>query len=207
MTNAAHTIEVFTDFVCPWCYLGNAVVNEVVRDSSIALRRTFFPLHPSTPPEGLLIADLLAGRDLTAIHERLHSEMDKLGLPHGDRQYTYNSRLAQELALWADTQREGRPLDKLIYEAYFVHDQNIAHKDVLLPLVEAAGLDVGAAETVLESRSFSSAVDAEWNRARQFGVSGIPTFVYRGYASSGYLPAEQLREFMQFVQQKTAPST
>ncbi|MDR0780067.1 MAG: DsbA family protein, partial [Pseudomonadales bacterium] len=174
---ATPTLELFTDFVCPWCYLGNAVLSQLSAQMPLTLQRTPFPLHPDTPAEGLLISELLAGRDLGAIHARLNLEMDKLGLPHGERRYTYNSRLAQELALWADTQATGRPLDALLYEAYFVHDRNIAKPEVLLPLVEAAGLDAAAAEAVLHQRSFSTAVDAAWERARRFGITGVPTFV------------------------------
>jgi predicted DsbA family dithiol-disulfide isomerase len=201
-TNATASLELFTDFVCPWCYLGNAVLSRYIAEIPLVVHRTPFPLHPGTPVEGLLISELLAGRDLSAIHERLYTEMDKLDLPHGERRYTYNSRLAQELALWADTQVEGRPLDPLLYQAYFVHDRNLAKPDVLLPLVEAAGLDAAAAEEVLQKRSFSAAVDAAWERARRFGINGVPTFVYGGYASSGYMPLEQLRDFMRFVQEK-----
>jgi len=199
---APQTLELFTDFVCPWCYLGNAVLSQVLQDTPLTVQRTFFPLHPSTPPEGMLISDLLGGRDVDAIHQRLYAEMDKIGLPHGDREYTYNSRLAQELALWAETQKEGRPLDALIYQAYFVHDRNIAKPEVLLALVEEAGLDAAAAEEVLQTRSFSTAVDKAWERARRFGITGIPTFVYGGYATSGYHPPAQLREVIHFVQEK-----
>lgn len=203
-TNASQMLELFTDFVCPWCYLGNAVLSQVAADKSLTIRRTPFPLHPSTPPEGLLLTDMLRGMDLDAVHARLYAEMDKIGLPHGERRYTYNSRLAQELALWSDTQTDTHSLDPLIYQAYFVHDRNIADTKVLLAAVEEAGLDAEAAEEVLSTRSFSAAVDAAWERARRFGISGIPTFVYGGYANSGYLPAEQLRDFIHFVQEKMA---
>jgi predicted DsbA family dithiol-disulfide isomerase len=201
-TTAPTSLELFTDFVCPWCYLGNAVLSQLTAEQPLAVQRTPFPLHPSTPVEGLLISELFAGRDFSAVHQRLNAEMDKLGLPHGERRYTYNSRLAQELALWADTQVAGRPLDALLYQAYFVHDRNIAKPDVLLPLVEAAGLDAAVAEEVLQTRSFSAAVDVAWERARRFGINGVPTFVYGGYASSGYMQLEQLRDFMHFVQEK-----
>ncbi|MDR2212285.1 MAG: DsbA family protein [Pseudomonadales bacterium] len=199
---AVPELELFTDFVCPWCYLGNAALSQLASEMPIKITRTPFPLHPSTPPEGLLLSELLAGRDFSAIHQRLNAEMDKLELPYGERRYTYNSRLAQELALWADTQAEGRPLDALLYQAYFVHDRNIAKIEVLLPLVEQAGLDAAAAQQVLQTRSFSAQVDAAWQRARSFGISGVPTFVYGGYGSSGYMQVQQLRDFIQFVQEK-----
>src|SRR5688500_16474776 len=109
-TTTALAVEVFTDFVCPWCYLGNAVMRKLQATYPLHLTRTPFPLHPSTPKEGLLLSELLRGANLDAIHARLYALMDELDLPHGKRERTYNSRLAQELAMWADTQDSG---DKL----------------------------------------------------------------------------------------------
>ena len=78
------------------------------------LRQTFeidtvlvhFPLHPETPAEGRSMAELYAGRnvDPEAMYQRMKGLMDAEGLPYGRRTHTYNSRLAQELGKWADTQ-------------------------------------------------------------------------------------------------------
>src|SRR6187549_3003798 len=126
------SLELFADFVCPWCYLGNAVVMKLQATRPLKVVRTPFPLHPGTPQEGLLLSELLRGANLDAIHARLYVLMDELGLPHGHRDHTYNSRLAQELAMWGDTQPGGERLHELLYEAYFVHNRNIAEHEVLL---------------------------------------------------------------------------
>ena len=69
------------------------------------MRWVYFPLHPDTPLEGLPLKDLFAGRglDLDAMHARMKGLMDAEGLPYNRRSHTYNSRLAQELAKWADS--------------------------------------------------------------------------------------------------------
>lgn len=193
------TLEVFTDFVCPWCYLGNAVVGQLAANTPLTIRRTLFPLHPDTPSEGLPLAQLLPGRDLEAIHQRLYALMDELGLEHGERRYTYNSRLAQELALWADTQRPGRPLDTLLYRAYFAHDRNLADPDVLLDLVEQADLDAVEAEEVLLTRRHAADVDAAWERCRRYGINSVPSYVMGGYLSSGFMPLADFQRFVEFV--------
>ena len=205
-TDAPLSMELFTDFVCPWCYLGNAVLGKLRETTPIALKRTPFPLHPSTPPEGMLLSQMLPGMDIDSVHQRLYAIMDEIGLEHGERVHTYNTRLAQELALWADTQGKGEALDALLYKAYFVHDQNIALPEVLLPLVEAAGLDVAVASQVISERSFSDQCDAAWQRARQFNISGVPSFVAGGYATSGYMPLAEMQRFVEYIQgqQKTA---
>jgi len=87
-----------------------------------------FPLHPETPMEGRSMAELYAGRnvDPEAMCARMKGLMDIEGLPYGRRTHTYNSRLAQELGKWADTQPGGEALHDALYRAYFVDARNIA---------------------------------------------------------------------------------
>ena len=108
-------LTVFTDFVCPWCYLSTPRVEKLKQNFEIEVEWLFFPLHPTTPVEGLPLKDLFAGRamDIDAVHARLKALMDAEGLQFNQRTHTYNSRLAQELAKAFDSLRD--PL----YKAYF----------------------------------------------------------------------------------------
>ncbi len=200
-TNTASPLrlQIFTDFVCPWCYLGNAVVTQLRATNSLQVTRTPFPLHPSTPQEGMLLSELLRGANLDAIHARLYGLMDELSLPHGTRERTYNSRLAQELAMWADTQADGEPIHAVIYEAYFVHNLNIAEPAVLLNCIDQTSLDRKAAQQVLAERSFSSAVDKAWQRARELKITGVPAFVAGDYMVAGFRPLAEMQHFIDFV--------
>ncbi len=160
-----------------------------------------FPLHPETPDEGQSLEQLFAGRgmDMEAMYTRMKGLMDQEGLPYGRRTHTYNSRLAQELGRWADTQEGGEALHDALYRAYFVDARNIGDPDVLLEIVEAVGLPVEEARTVLEERSFKAAVDADWQNSRQIGVTGVPTFVAGGYGVVGAQPYEVLEQLMDQV--------
>ena len=160
-----------------------------------------FPLHPETPQEGQSLEQLFAGRgvDLDAMYTRMKGLMDEEGLPYGRRSHTYNSRLSQELGKWADTQEGGEAMHDALYRAYFVDAVNVGDAGALLKIVEAVGLDVTAAREVLESRSFSDAVDADWNLSRQYGVTGVPTFVAGQKGVVGAQPYEALENFMREV--------
>ena len=68
--------------------------------------------------------------------------MEQEGLPYGKRTHTYNSRLAQEIGAWADTQEGGEVMHDALYKAYFVETKNIGDPDVLLEIIEANGLSV-----------------------------------------------------------------
>lgn len=157
----------------------------------------YFPLHPDTPVEGKSLEELFAGRNLDpeAIYLNMKALMDEEGLPYGRRTHTYNSRLAQELAKWADTQDNGAKLHDALYKAYFFDGVNLADPQALLELVKLAGLDEGIAQVVLYDRTFAEAVNTDWRLSQQYGVTGVPTFVADGRGVVGaqeYQVLEQL---------------
>jgi predicted DsbA family dithiol-disulfide isomerase len=130
------------------------------------------------------------------MYQRMKGLMDAEGLPYGRRSYTYNSRLAQELGKWADTQTGGEALHDALYRAYFVDTRNIGDADVLLEIVAESGLAVEPAREALATRSFSDAVDADWEKSRQYGVTGVPTFVAGGHGVVGAQPYETLERLL-----------
>ena len=158
-----------------------------------------FPLHPETPQEGRTLQDLFPGRtadDIEAMYLRMKGLMEQEGLPYGKRTHTYNSRLAQELGKWADTQPGGEAIHDAFYRAYFVDARNIGDETVMLEVAESAGLPVDEARTVLSERSFKDAVDADWAKSHQYGVTGVPTFVAGGYGVVGAQPYEALAQLL-----------
>ena len=157
-----------------------------------------FPLHPETPSEGRSLEELFAGRDvdLEAMYTRMKGLMDDEGLPYGRRTHTYNSRLAQELGKWADTSDKGDAFHDAMYRAYFVDARNIGDAEALLEVAEAVGLATDEARQVLETRSFEAAVDADWAKSRDLGVTGVPTFVAGGHGVVGAQPYEALEQLL-----------
>ena len=85
---------------------------------------------------------------------------------------TYDSRLAQELAKWADTQPGGEAIHDALFRAYFVDGLSLALLENLLAIAEQVGLDRQQAREVLQRRSMRSAVDADWQRAARPGSHG-----------------------------------
>jgi len=165
----------------------------------VKIRWVHFPLHPETPPEGQSLEELFRGRnvDRKAMHAQMKARMDAEGLPYGERTMTYNSRLAQELGKWADTQPGGEALHDALFRAYFVDARDISRPDVLLEIAGRVGLPVDAAREVLEKRTFKAAVDEDWKLSRQIGVTGVPTFVAGRYGVVGAQPYETLEALVQ----------
>ena len=153
-----------------------------------------FPLHPETPTEGISLEDLFAGRDvdMDAMRARMKGLMADEGLPYGERSHTYNSRLAQELGKWADTEPGGGAIHDALFKAYFVDALNIGDPEVLVSIAESIGLSADKARDVLQNRSLGAAIDADWTKSRQIGVTGVPTFVAGGYGVVGAQSYETL---------------
>lgn len=122
--------------------------------------------------------------------------MKDAGLEYGSRTMTYNSRLAQELGKWADTQTGGEAIHDSLYRAYFVDCINIADIDNLVAIAASIGLDGSAARDVLEQRKFEAQVDVDWQRSRDYGVTGVPTFIARKQMVVGCQPYEVLEKFV-----------
>jgi len=124
--------------------------------------------------------------------------MDREGLPYNvDRRWSYNSRLAQELAKWAETKSDGEQIYDALFRAYFVEAKNIGQREILVDLAEQMGLPGDEATDVLLSRSFKDAVDDDWKRCATFGVNAVPTFLAGRYLMVGAQPYEDLERLVQ----------
>jgi len=134
--------------------------------------------------------------DIKLMMRHLEKTAADLGLPFGKREKTYNSRLAQELGLWAESKHKGDVFHAAAFRAYFVDGKNIARIPFLVDLAASVGLSGEEAETVLATRAFKAAVDADWNLAREKGITAVPTFVMNQDKYVGAQPYEMLVKLM-----------
>ena len=174
-------------------------IEKLRTEHNVKIEWVHFPLHPETPVEGRSLADLFAGRggDRKAMNAQMKARMDAEGLPYGERTMTYNSRLAQEVGKWADTQPGGEAIHDAMFRAYFVEARNIGDPDVILDIVKQVGLPVDEAREVIEKRTFKDAVDEDWALSRQLGVTGVPTFVAGRYGVVGAQTYETLERLVE----------
>jgi predicted DsbA family dithiol-disulfide isomerase len=159
-------------------------IEELKKNTNVQVRWVAFPLHPETPEDGQTLEELFAGRSVD------------IDLPLGDRKKTFNSRLAQELAKWAETQEKGDPFHTAVFRAYYVDGKNIGKVDELIQLASSVGLSENEARHVLESRAFKEAVVADWSRSRTLGITAVPTFVMGREAAVGFQPYDVLEQLV-----------
>ena len=156
-----------------------------------------FPLHPDTPAAGRSLADLFKGRgyDIETMQAQMRARMAAEGLPYGNRSMTY-SRLAQELGAWADSQPGGEAIHDALFRAYFVDARDISDPAVLVEIATSVGLPAEAAREVIEKRTHKATIDADWEKSREYGVTGVPTFVIGRNGVVGAQPYEALEQLV-----------
>jgi len=174
-------------------------IEAIQKKYNVEVQFIHFPLHPETPEAGRTLEELfgVGSDDIASRYNHMKSLMDAEGLPYGPRTHTYNSRLAQELAAWAVTQPGGEKIHLELFRAYFVDSLNVGDKEVLLSVIEKCGLDKPQAEKVITEREYKSAVDADWQKSRQYGVTGVPTYVAAGNGMVGAQSYEAIEALLQ----------
>ena len=191
-------LEVFTDYVCPWCYLGDSRIKKIKNEFKVDIQLIHFPLHPETPTEGRTLIELFGSNqeDIDQKNERMKELMILENLPYKNRTHTYNSRLAQEIGAWAQSIDNETSIHDNFFEAYFVQGLNVGLESVILDVVSKSGLNPEEARKVIKNRLFMKNIDEDWNKSRNYGVTGVPTYVYQKQSMVGAQPHENLVEFL-----------
>lgn len=146
----------------------------------------------------MALTELFKGRniDLPAAMAHLRDVASQLNLEFGDRENTYNSRMAQEVGKWAETQGRGHDYHLAMFKAYFVDGLNIAETDSLISVCLDLGLDEAEARKAIAERTYQQQVDMDWQRSRELGITAVPTFRLAHFNLVGAQPYEKLAEML-----------
>jgi predicted DsbA family dithiol-disulfide isomerase len=128
--------------------------------------------------------------------DHLKQVASKLGLPFGDRKKTFNSRLAQELGKFAELEGKGDEFHKAVFKAYFVDGQNICKTSVLIEIGESIHLNSKNVQEVTRERTYKDAVDSDWKRSYELGVTAVPTFLFNNQRLVGAQSFETLKKLL-----------
>lgn len=195
-------IEVWSDVVCPWCYLGKRRLERAIRAvpgaADAVITHRAFQLDPTAVTRGERTVDHLAhkyGVDADGVAAMMRTVTEAAateGLAYDlGGTLTGNTVLAHRLVLWAQEQGKGPELLDLLYDAYFVNSAPVFELEDLLPYVTSAGLDANQARAAMATDAFLVQVAEDQELARAFGANGVPFFVIdRKYGISGAQPYE-----------------
>jgi predicted DsbA family dithiol-disulfide isomerase len=196
------TIDVHSDAVCPWCYVGKRRLEAALAarpDVPVQVRWKPFELNPELPAAGADRAAYLAakfgdGPGLAAAHARLVDLGHQVGIPFRFETIARmpNTRPAHALVALAGDRADA--IVEAVFAAYFERGEDIGDLDVLTRIAALAGLDAVAVRVRLAAREGWDVVAADEDEGRRLGITGVPFFVFAGrWALSG---AQEPAQFM-----------
>ena len=200
-------ITVYSDYVCPFCYLGRESLSRYqdTREEPLEIDWHPFDLRSGKRnPDGSIDHSVDDGKDddyyeqakqnVRRLQEQYDVEMtldiatDVDSLPAQVASYYVKEHYPYET--WLD-------FDTSIFEALWQDGEDIGDEDLLVELAEDAGVDGDEIRAALDDDSLRAAVRERFTEAQQHGVTGVPTFAYDGYAARGAVPPEHLERLVE----------
>lgn len=200
------SIDLVTDIVCPWCFIGLARLDRVLAATGTAATVTHHPyfLDPDVPPEGVDVAEKLrarAGGDVGAMFARVEAEARSSGIPLDlSKQPRHRpTQRAHTLIAAAGPKGTQHALVRALFEAHFLAWRNIADADVLAEIAAAHGFTDAEARAVIGDAEALAETSRQAAAMAEMGIGGVPFFVFdKRLALSGAQPepviADALRQ-------------
>lgn len=201
MIPSAIRLDIFSDPVCPWCYVGKANLDRALEahpDHPFAIQWHPFQLNPDMPPEGVAkrayLEEKFGGKArVDAIHERLREVARGAGvdMDPDKPQRMPNTLNAHRLIHWAGIEGVQSAVVTALMRAYWTEGRDIGDVSTLADIAAENGMDRDATRRLLQSEADADDIRARDQDARQKGVNAVPTFlVAQQYVVSGAQPAE-----------------
>lgn len=205
-------IDVWSDVVCPWCYIGKRRLEAAVEmhretpdASEVEIVFHSFQLAPDVPTEvdesalDYLVEHKGVDEDRArAMQNHVTHVASTVGLEyHFDKARSANTHLAHQLIHFGAEHDAQAEVKERVFRAHFTEGRHIGSIDTLVEIATEAGLDPELARDALETGKYASAVEQDKDLAARIGIQGVPFFVFDGKVGvSGAQPPETLLEAM-----------
>lgn len=202
----SESITVYSDYVCPFCYLGRESLSRYQEDREEQLEIDWQPFDlraQKRGPDGEIDTSVDDGKD-DDYYQQARENVRRL-------QEKYDVDMAMELVEDVDSLnaqvasfyvKEEYPdqwldFDVAIFEALWQDERDIGDPDVLADLADDAGLNSDEIRDAVGDEELRDRLRQEFQRASQQGVTGVPTFAYDGYGARGAVPPEQIERLVE----------
>ena len=199
-------IKMYSDFICPFCYIGFEVFRKLKPEFDLELDWRGFEIHPEWPAEGMAASEWRNGMDANtrrAIWDRIQAMAAAAGFAMKPPETLTNSRLALEAAEFAKEAGVGEAFEERVYRAYFFEGRNIGSQAVLADLAADVGLARDDLNLALDSNRYSLSLKNNALVAHQNGVSGVPTFFIGDYPLVGAQSEDVMRQVLRRVSERS----
>jgi predicted DsbA family dithiol-disulfide isomerase len=197
----------FSDFICPYCYVGERLAAPVLEEFGLALDWRGYEIHPEIPPEGLA-TNQTDRSGLERLWSRVETFAASLEVPIRRPSMIPSSRLALEGAELARREGKLEPYRERIFSAFFREGLDIGDPDRLTELAVDAGLDRALFQEAIRARHFRDTIDEHREQAEDHLVTGVPTFFLFGVPVVGAQSSEAYRRsFARILERRAAKQT
>jgi len=201
------TVDVVSDAVCPWCFVGKRRLEAALAESAgadVSVQWRPFQLDPTIPAEGLdreayMRAKFRDDARLAEVHQRLKALGAEVGISFDFAaiKRSPNTLDAHRLIRWAGEAGVQDAVVERLFSAYFERGEDIGDRDALVRIAQESGMSGEDVKRRLADEADAAEVKAEIERAQQLGVSGVPFFIFANkLAVSGAQSAEVLARAM-----------
>ena len=184
------TLDIISDPICPWCYIGKARLDQAIAETGIdpfEVSWRIFQLNPTMPPEGMDRQEYLEtkfggpeGAERVYSHVRRTAAETGLDLKFDAIKRTPNTFDAHRLIRWAGTTGNQSAVVQQLFHRYFEQGEDISDHQVLLDVAVAAGMERAVVAKLLAGDADREVLTEEEQAARRMGVGGVPCFVIDG---------------------------
>lgn len=205
MTDRTITLDILSDPICPWCYIGKANLDAAlasVPDHPFVIQWHPFQLNPDMPAEGMGRREYLetkfggkegAARAYAPVVER--AEAAGLTINFEAMTRTPNTLDAHRLIHWAGVELKQLAAVDALFKAYFVDGRDIGDHETLADIADGIGLDASVVLRLLASDADRDVIIKRDTNSREMGVNSVPTFIVAGkHAVPGAQPPELWRK-------------
>ena len=197
-------IRVFSDFTCPFCYIGAGVIEELKQEFDIQEEWVSYELHPETPEEGVLLVDRFPDYDLDALFEELRIKGARYGCEFGDVTLLSNSRKALEASELARDRGRHAAFHSAVFRAYFSEARDIGQLPVILDIAARVGLEPDGLLKALEQHRYEERLKKSRKEGELYDVTALPTFIFNGSDRIvGLRPIAVFRQLIEGLAQST----
>ena len=169
-------IRVFSDYVCPWCYVGLKEAEKLHDQFEVELDWQPFELRPDAPESGWAIPEYIRAK-MSDPDNPLKLRAKRLGITLHEREWIPSSRRAHECTEFARKHGQLEPFHAAVLTAYWSDGKDIHDWAVLQDCATQAGLDPTQLKAQVEQGAFKSEVDQRVEAARAQGIHAVPTFI------------------------------
>ncbi|ESS09530.1 MAG: putative dithiol-disulfide isomerase involved in polyketide biosynthesis [uncultured archaeon A07HN63] len=206
-TQQAETITVYSDYVCPFCYLGRESLSRYQADREAALEIDWQPFDLRSGKrnaDGSIDHSVDDGKDDEYFEQakesvrRLQEKYDvEMSLDLATEVDSLNAQVASYYVKEHDDYETWLAFDEAIFAALWTEGRDIGSEAVLTDLADDVGIDADEIAAALDDETLRDELTDAFVAAQQAGVTGVPTFAYGGHAARGAVPPEHLQRLVE----------